>query len=59
MKPHHIEQRPDLSKPLIDSNWVSAEKVPRSVSPNQSHKDRILCVDLGDIGVILLDGLGR
>ena len=45
MKPHHIEQRPDLSKPLIDSNWVSAEKVPRSVSPNQSHKDRILCVD--------------
>jgi CheY-like chemotaxis protein len=45
MKQENVEQSLHVSNALMDSNWVSFNKVPLDVSPVQVHKHRILCVD--------------
>ena len=53
LKQENVKQKLYLSDTLIDSNWVSFNKVPLHVSPVQVHKHRILCVDDDVLGTTL------
>jgi CheY-like chemotaxis protein len=53
MKQENVQPRSYLSEGLIDSDQVSADKMPVDISPVRIHKQRILCVDDDVLGTTM------